>query len=45
HEVAHLVEMNHSNRFWDLTRKLCPETDKHKGWLRVHGARLHAVSV
>lgn len=45
HEVAHLVEMNHSNRFWDLTRKLCPGTDQHKSWLRVHGAKLHAVSV
>lgn len=45
HEVAHLVEMNHSKKFWALTRRLCPETDKHKSWLRVHGARLHAVDI
>jgi predicted metal-dependent hydrolase len=44
HEVAHLVEMNHSDRFWNLTKQLCPETDQHKSWLRVHGAKLHAVS-
>lgn len=45
HEVAHLVEMNHSQAFWTLTRKLCPQADIHKSWLRQHGARLHAVSV
>lgn len=44
HEVAHLVEMNHSDRFWELTRQLCPETDRHKAWLRTNGARLHAVA-
>lgn len=45
HEVAHLVEMNHSDRFWALTRKLCPDTDVQKGWLRVHGAKLHSIAV
>ena len=45
HEVAHLVEMNHSDRFWALTRKLCPETDMHKSWLRTNGAKLHAIIV
>ena len=44
HEVAHLVEMNHSERFWDVTRKLCPEMEKHKSWLRSHGNDLHAIS-
>lgn len=45
HEVAHLVEMNHSARFWNLTRKLCPGTDTHKNWLRVNGSKLHAIDV
>ena len=45
HEVAHLVEMNHSERFWNLTRKLCPDTDTQKNWLRQNGARLHAISI
>ena len=45
HEVAHLQEMNHSDRFWNLTRELCPDTDIQKSWLRSHGNRLHAISV
>ncbi len=42
HEVAHLVEMNHSDRFWDLCRRLCPDTDTHRAWMRRHGAELLA---
>lgn len=45
HEVAHLIEMNHSSRFWDLTRELCPDVDVQKNWLKVHGAKLHAIAV
>jgi predicted metal-dependent hydrolase len=43
HEVAHLREMNHSDRFWALVRKLCPQMEKHKTWLKRNGARLHAI--
>ncbi|MEM9332485.1 MAG: SprT family zinc-dependent metalloprotease [Pseudomonadota bacterium] len=45
HEVAHLVEMNHSERFWALTRDLCPDADKQKSWLRSNGAKLHAITI
>jgi predicted metal-dependent hydrolase len=41
HEVAHLVEMNHSARFWRLLERLCPEMKRAKTWLDVHGADLH----
>jgi len=41
HEVAHLVEMNHSRRFWRLLERLCPNMGRAKVWLDVHGPDLH----
>lgn len=41
HEVAHLVELNHGDRFWRLVARLCPDHAGPRGWLREHGAALH----
>jgi predicted metal-dependent hydrolase len=41
HEVAHLMEMNHSPRFWRLVQRLRPDHERAKMWLDVHGADLH----
>ncbi|WP_439139211.1 M48 family metallopeptidase [Roseicyclus sp.] len=42
HEVAHLVEMNHSAAFWRVCARLRPDYDAHRAWLRQHGASLLA---
>ena len=41
HEVAHLVEMNHSAAYWAVVERLMPDYRGHRRWLRQHGAGLH----
>lgn len=41
HEVAHLREMNHGPRFWDLVKRTVPQLDDARRWLHVHGTDLH----
>jgi predicted metal-dependent hydrolase len=42
HECAHLVELNHSPRFWAVVRRIFGDERPHRAWLRAHGVRLHA---
>ena len=37
HETAHIVEMNHSSRFWKQVEKLFPNFREAKRWLKEHG--------
>jgi hypothetical protein len=41
HEVAHLVEMNHSAKFWRVVQRICPDHQSAKAWLDANGADLH----
>ena len=41
HEVAHRVEMNHSDRFWAVCQRLCPQMKRHRAWLKTEGPALH----
>lgn len=37
HELAHLLELNHTPRFWNIVKTQVPTMDKARGWLREHG--------
>lgn len=41
HEVAHLVEMNHSDAYWAVVERICPGWQRHRSWLRDRGGELH----
>ena len=41
HEVAHLAEMNHSDRFWRVVRQLYGPYEAERRWLRAEGGALH----
>ena len=36
HELAHITELNHSKRFWDIVASADPGFEKHKEWLADH---------
>ena len=37
HELAHLLEPNHTPRFWNIVKTQVPAMDRARGWLREHG--------
>ncbi len=40
HEVAHLVHLNHSPRFWKQLEKIMGDYKEHREWLRRNGAEM-----
>jgi predicted metal-dependent hydrolase len=41
HEVAHLVHHNHSQRYWAVVKKIYPDYQAARRWLREHANELH----
>lgn len=40
HELAHLLESNHTPRFWNIVRAKAPSTEKARAWLQEQGELL-----
>jgi predicted metal-dependent hydrolase len=40
HEIAHLKEMNHTERFWKIVAGHCPRWREHRKWLKENEAAL-----
>ena len=43
HELAHRLEMNHSQHFWAHVARICPEHREHRRWLRRRGRELQSA--
>lgn len=37
HELAHLYEMNHSDKFWNIVRQVMPNYKEKEAWLKKYG--------
>lgn len=40
HELAHLIEMNHSQKFWNIVKGVMPDYKEKEKWLKNHGHAL-----
>ena len=45
HEVAHLVEMNHSPAFWGTVESTLPTMARGRDWLKAHGRELMVYGI
>jgi len=43
HEAAHLLEFNHSPRYWRLVGRLMPDHARWRAWLKEHGGTLTSL--
>ena len=43
HEVAHLVELNHSPAYWAVVERICPGWQARRAWLHAEGQALHRL--
>ncbi len=41
HELAHLIEANHSHRFWRLVQRAMPDFRQKEKWLKKNGQRCY----
>ncbi len=44
HELCHMIEHNHSKKYWDLVVSLCPDYKAQKQWLKINGNSLLDIS-
>jgi predicted metal-dependent hydrolase len=45
HEMCHLLEMNHSRKFWNLVKSIEPNYMQSKIWLKDNAAKLYLYNI
>ena len=41
HELAHLIELNHSKKFWSIVEKVMPDYKDKENWLKAYGTKCY----
>lgn len=41
HELCHMIEMNHSKRFWEQVEAILPDYQARRNWLKENGKFVH----
>jgi len=41
HELCHIIQPDHSRRFWSMIARQSPDYERFRGWLAENGERLH----
>lgn len=44
HELCHLIELNHSLKFWELVESILPDYKESLNWLKLNGSNLKIYS-
>ena len=45
HEVCHLKEFNHTAKFWELVKKMCPNYNDQINWLKKNDSYLYRIRI
>lgn len=40
HELCHMIEMNHSKKYWNIVSSIMPDYDEYRKWLKENGHKL-----
>ena len=45
HELAHLIQLNHSNKFWDIVKMINPEFEAHRKLLHKYSMLIKSIPI
>jgi len=43
HELCHMIEHNHSDKFWRIVQSIVPKWKENRAWLKEHGVALNMI--
>ncbi|MDT8715963.1 M48 family metallopeptidase [Clostridium sp. 19966] len=41
HEMSHMIQKDHSKKFWSIVEGILPDYKERQGWLKINGAKMN----